>query len=186
MGLHPTLWRTSRVLAGETRLGLLRRILAVPGQTVSVLAHSMELSLPRASQELRRLQSRGLVRARRSGLTVQYLPLTDPLVGSAKPILKAMEECFARFPEEQSDDILRVARAFSHTRRLAIIQELQRGPRTVTELRRLLCMSGMAAYRHLNLMRESGVVRQAGGNWAFDAGEHPLARCMAKLLESGE
>ena len=182
MGLSPTLWRTARVLAGETRLGLLRRLVAEPGQTVTQLAEAMGLSLPRASQELRRLQSRGLLQASRSGLTVRYRPAPDPLVDSAKPILAAMEESFARFPEAETGKIAGVAKGFAHVRRLAIVQELHRGARSAAELQRLLQLSGMASYRHLNLLREAGVVGREGKNWALASSDHPLAKCLARLL----
>ena len=43
MALHPTLWRTCRVLAGPTRLRLLRRVIARPGLTVQ------QLAMPRGS-----------------------------------------------------------------------------------------------------------------------------------------
>ncbi len=179
MALSPTLWRTGRVLAGATRLELLRGILGRPGQTVTGLADSLEISLPRASQELRRLQSRGLVRATRQGLTVRYLPVPDPLVASAKPILAAMEAALAGTAPGETDQIIRIAKAFSHARRLAIIEELQRGPRSAQELCRLLRMSGMAAYRHLHLMEEAGLARREGRRWVFDPGSHPLAGCLA-------
>ena len=182
MSLSPTLWRTARALSGETRLGLLRRLVGEPGQTVSQLAEAMGLSLPRASQELRRLQSRGLLQASRTGLMVRYRPIPDPLVDSAKPILAAMEESFARFPEAEIGKIVCVAQGFSHVRRLAIVQELLRGPRSAAELQRLLQLSGMAAYRHLNLLRESGVVRREGKDWALEQSDHPLAKCLARLL----
>ncbi len=184
MALSPTLWRTARVLAGETRLGLLRRIVAEPGQTVSRLADSMELSLPRASQELRRLQSRGLVQASRSGATVEYRPIPDPLVASAKPILDAMKSALAMTPESDVSGLVAVARAFSHVRRLAILQELQLSPRSAVDLQRLLRMSQMAAYRHLAILQEAGLVRRKGRAWMFDPGVHPLSTCLARLLKA--
>lgn len=184
MALSPTLWRTARVLAGETRLELLRRILARPGQMVTELAESLELSLPRASQELRRLQSRGLVRASRSGATVTYQAVPDPLVASAKPILAAMERALADTKEGEMAGLIAVAQAFAHPRRLALIQELQLHPRRVPELQGLLRMSGMATYRHLQRLRAAGLVQQKDQQWVFDAGTHPLAKCLARLLQA--
>ena len=79
MALHPTLWRTCRVLAGPTRLRLLRRVIARPGLTVQQLADAQDIGKSRASQELRRLQSRGLIQARRKSARVAYHPVPDPL-----------------------------------------------------------------------------------------------------------
>ena len=98
MELHPTLWRTCRVLSGETRLKLLRLIIATPGKTVSRLAEETGIGLSRASQELRRLQSRGLVQTVRKGSFVHYLPDPDPQVPDAKPLLLAMKATFALAP----------------------------------------------------------------------------------------
>ena len=47
--LHPTLWRTGRMLSGNTRLELFRRVVAHPDQTVSELAAQVGISLPRTS-----------------------------------------------------------------------------------------------------------------------------------------
>lgn len=95
MALHPTLWRTCRVLAGPTRLRLLRRVIARPGLTVQQLADAQDIGKSRASQELRRLQSRGLIQARRKSARVAYHPVPDPLVATAKPLLEAMKTAFA-------------------------------------------------------------------------------------------
>ena len=66
MALAPTLWRTCRVLAGATRLALLRLIIESPDLRVADLAALAGLSESRTSQELRRLQARGLVQALRA------------------------------------------------------------------------------------------------------------------------
>ena len=183
MALSPTLWRTARVLAGETRLGLLRRVVEEPGQSVSDLAEAMGLSRSRASQELRRLQSRGIVQASRDGAWLRYRPVPDPLVSSAKPILAAMEETFLRFPEEEEERTVRVARAFSHARRLAIVQELRRGARSAAELQQAPGMSEMAVYRHLGLLQDGGVVRRKGKTWWLEPWGHPLTLCLMELLK---
>ena len=70
---------------------MLQRIIRSPGLCVSDLAAAEGISLGRASQELRRLQSRGLVRVERILRYVRYYPESDPLVASAKPILEAMK-----------------------------------------------------------------------------------------------
>ncbi|MDD2240726.1 MAG: helix-turn-helix domain-containing protein [Kiritimatiellae bacterium] len=183
MALSPTLWRTARVVAGETRLELLRHILAEPGLSVTELADSLDLSLSRASQELRRLQSRGLVRASPSGARVHYSPVPDPLVASARPILEAMEKALAETAPDDVAPLIATARAFSHARRLAIIQELIQHPRSIQELQRLLKLSGMAAHRHLQVLQEAGLVRRQGTHWKCDAGKNPLAQCMIRLLK---
>ena len=178
--LHPTLWRTCRMLSGGTRLDLFRRVVACPDQTVSDLAAHLKISLPRASQELRRLQSRGLMQAVRHGLHVQYLPVADRLVSTARPLLQAMQETFSLFPE--NDSILPIAAAFSHARRLALIQLLQRSPANVQALETASGMSRNTLNRCLRRLREAGLIRRDGKFLAIAETQHPLARCLLDLL----
>ena len=180
--LHPTLWRTCRILSGKTRLQLFRTICNRPDQTVSELAKPMNLSLPRASQELRRLQSRGLVQAVRHGLHVRYRPVADRLVSSAGPLLAAMRETFRVFPETEDEQCIRIAKAFSHERRLALVLLLLRGSWTLEALDSICGMSPDALRRHLNLLRAAGVARREKNLIALMDNPHPLAQCLLGLL----
>ena len=178
--LHPTLWRTCRVLSGNTRLDLFRQVATCPGQTVSNLAAQAKISLPRASQELRRIQSRGLLQAVRRGLFVQYRPVPDRTVSSAGPILQAVQETFRRFPGNES--ILSIAKAFSHARRLALIQLILRGPWAIQDLESIAGTSRNTLNRHLRQLREAGLTRRVGKKVAIAETDHPLARCLLDLL----
>lgn len=179
MALTPTLWRTSRVLAGPTRLGLLRRILAVPGSRVGELAAAEGLSESRASQELRRLQARGLVQTVREGRYVTYRPVPDPKVASAKPLLAAAKAAMAKRPV---DETIRVAKAFGHDRRLSIVRVLRRGACGFADLSASTGMPEMALSRHLRVLREGGVARKTKAGWELAPTAHPLARALGALL----
>ena len=179
MQLTPTLWRTARVLAGPTRLALLRRIVETPNRCVTDLAAEIQVSEPRASQELRRLQSRGLVQMERTGPWTRYRPVTDPKVVSAKPLLAAAKESFAKWPDEETR---RVAQAFGHERRLKIVQLLQKGVHDSAELRKHGALSRPAQFRHLAVLQAGGMVRRAKGGWERVANPHPLAQTMLRLL----
>ena len=181
--LHPTLWRTCRILSGKTRLELFRSISDRPDQTVSELARQFGLSLPRASQELRRLQSRGLVQAVRNGLYVRYRPVADRLVASAGPLLQAMQETFRAYPAAEDEQCLRIAAAFSHARRLALASLLLKGPWTIEALTAVCGMSPDALRRHLNLLRKAGVARRDKKAIALADNPHPLAKCLLGLLQ---
>ncbi len=63
--LNPTLWRTCRMLTGTNRVRLLRELHDHPGQSVSQLAAALGIGPSDASQELRRIQSRGLLKSER-------------------------------------------------------------------------------------------------------------------------
>lgn len=180
MILTPTLWRTSRVLAGKTRLDLLRRILAGAGLGVSEFAAAAGLSEPRASQELRRLQARGLVQVTRAGRQVTYRPVPDPKVPSAKPLLAAAKAALAKHPDEET---IRVAQAFGHERRLKIVRALMNGPRPARELATAVGMPELALFRHLRALQEGGVARRTKNGWELAPNSHPLAKAMKALLE---
>lgn len=182
MGLSPTLWRTCRVLAGPTRLALLRRILKTPGQSVSQLADAEAISWPRASQELRRLQSRGLVTVERVGRWVRYYPETDPLVSSAKPILRAMRETFARVSPAQSERVAAVAQGLGHPRRLDILRALRGAPVNLAELESTLAIPAASLWHHLEFMRAGEWVRLQDEEWRLKEPSLPLAQCLLRLL----
>ncbi len=182
MALSPTLWRTCRVLSGRLRLALFRRIIASPGQCVSQLAQAENISIPRASQELRRLQSRGLVGVERPGKFVQYFPESDPLVASAKPILRAMQMTCAQVPAAADDRTARLAQGLSHAKRIAMVRALQEGPKSMTELQAHLRLSPANCRHHLKFLREGGWVEREGKTPRLAPNDAPLAQCLLKLI----
>jgi DNA-binding HxlR family transcriptional regulator len=182
MDLNPTLWRTCRILSGRTRLALLRRVVRRPGQTVSQLAKAEGISLPRTSQELRRLQSRGLLQAVRTGLFVKYHPIPDPQVAMAKPLLQALQEAFSRFPASADDQGILIAAGLSHIRRLAIVRELRKEPRDIPGLSARTRIPGRALWRHLRLLEQGGWVQREGAVWEIAPNDYPLAKCLMGLL----
>ena len=177
--LTPTLWRTARVLAGPVRLELLRRIARTPDLSVTDLAATLQLSHPRASQELRRLQARGLVQAVRGGRYVTYRPVPDPKVPSAKPLLTAARAALAKWPDEETGC---VAQAFGHDRRLKIVRALRAGAQPAMALQRMADMPEIALYRHLRVLQEAAVVRRTKRGWELAPTRHPLAKALQQLL----
>lgn len=176
------MWRTCRVLSGATRLSLFRRIIEVPGQCVSTLAQAEGISRPRASQELRRLQSRGLVQVERQGRYVRYYPKSDPLVSSAEPLLQAMGATFRQIPPERDDQIAKTAMGLSHDRRIAIVRALREGPLDSHGLAVKLRMHVETVRHHMGYLENGGWVEGAGTTWKLTAPDSPLAKCLMKLL----
>ena len=186
MMLHPTLWRTCRVLAGETRLRLLRQVVQHPGQTVTSLANATDIKLSRASQELRRLQSRGLIQAERNRNTVKYFPVSDPLVPTAKPLLDSMKSAFMH-PHPATDALaIGIATALSHPRRIAILAELQKGPRHINEMKTAVHIPAVSLHRHLRLLQRLDLARHARRTWCFIPNRHPLTQCLMRILKSSK
>lgn len=70
--------RVFKALGSETRLGILRRIMA-DGMCVSELQDELGRSQPNISQHLGVLRDRGVVRAEREGTRVSYR-LADPRI----------------------------------------------------------------------------------------------------------
>jgi DNA-binding transcriptional ArsR family regulator len=182
--LNPTLWRTCRVLSGQTRLRLLRRILDQPGQAVSQLAAEVQIGISDASQELRRLQSRGLLQVDRQGPFVFYRLAPDPQVSSAAPLLKALKASLADSSPAQEEAIIRIATALSHARRIAIAKELLRGPQTTTGLEIHLRIRRNALNRHLRILVDSGFLRRNGKQLVLEPATHPLAQALVRLLRN--
>lgn len=182
MGLSPTLWRTCRVLSGKTRVSLFRRVVETPGQTVTELAKAEGISLARASQELRRLQSRGLVGVERSGRFVRYYPEADPLVSSAKPLLRAMQEACARVPAAEDRQITLVAKGVSHAKRMALVQALREGPMEFGEMQARLDMPEQTLRHHVRFLIAGGWVGRQEGKWGLAPSTHPLAKALMGLM----
>ena len=182
MALSPTLWRTCRVLAGKTRLALYRRIIQSPGQSVSALAGAERISVGRASQELRRLQARGVVGVRRDGRHAFYYPESDPLVLSAQPILAAMREVCRRLAPSSDARTARLARGLAHEKRIAMVRALRQGPMAVHELQARLKMPSQTLWYHLRFLKTGGWIVPSRRRWKLEPSGHPLAKCLLQLI----
>jgi len=179
--LNPTLWRTCRVLSGQTRLRLLRQIFNNPDQNVSQMAESVKIGESDASQELRRLQSRGLLRRYRKGLCVFYRPLADPQVSSAAPLLKALKISMST-SSAKDEEIIRIAKALAHERRILISKTLIQSPQNASALSVCLRIHPNLLRQHLQLLIAGGFIRQKNWMLTFQPPTHPLAQVLTKLL----
>ena len=182
--LNPTLWRTCRMLAGANRIRLLRAICGKPGQSVTELAQALGIGLSDASQELRRIQSRGLLKSSRDGIRVIYRPEADPQVPTAAPLLKALKAALSDLPPERDEELRALAFGLAYPRRIAIAQALQASPQTELELSGALKLSSFAVFTHVKILQEGGWVRRVGRNRHFAVPEHPLAEALARLLRA--
>ncbi len=180
--LNPTLWRTCRALSGAVRIQLLRQLFDHPGRSVSELAKAVGIGRSAACQELRRLQSRGLLQAERQGTSVIYRLGADPQVRSAAPLLHALKSALADLPPERDTDMGSLAFGLAYPRRIAIAQALLAGPQSALELGMKLRLSGFAIFSHLQILQQSGFVQRAHGRFQFAVPPHPLARVLARLL----
>ena len=183
--LNPTLWRTCKMLTGKTRVHLLRQLHASSEQSVSALGHRVGIREPAASQELRRIQSRGLLQAERRGPHLIYRLAADAQVATASPLLKAIQSAFARFPPERDEDLCAIVMGLSHERRIQILRALLKGHPSLHDLQRDLQIPPHPFSKHVQTLQASGFVARIENRIQFTVPDHPLAKALAKLLQQG-
>ncbi len=182
---HPTLWRTCRTLANDKRLRCLIAVLTEPKLTVGEIAARTGIAENRAGECLRALQARGLIEARRHSRWVRYVPVPDPLVPSARPMLSALRAALIKAHLDPTN-AFRVLTGFTHPRRLVILRALSvAGPLSIEELARATDIPPRALYRHLDKLLARGFVAQQGDGWLLAAKPGPLARALLELAVRG-
>lgn len=181
---HPTLWRTCRVLANARRLTCLRLVIEFPGASVAEIAKAAGIAAPTASVELRALQARGLIAAHRESRWVRYFPEPDLLVPSAGPVLRALTRAFKQ--GEPLEAVMKQVTAFTHPRRLLVIQCLQRKtPLDILSLAAQCKMSVPAAFRHVRKLVSRGIVAHGDDAVALLGQTATINRAMFALISRG-
>ena len=180
--LNPTLWRTCRVLSGSIRIQLLRQLHDHPGKSVSALAALVGIGVSDASQELRRIQSRGLLKADRQGRHLLYRMESDPQVPSAAPLLQALQSALSTLPPSRDADMIPIATGLAHPRRILIAQLLLQSPLRPMALRAGTRIPLCPMNHHLNALKQGQWVHGNRNQLAFTIPPHPLAQALASLL----
>ena len=187
MSLQPTLWRTCRVLANERRLDCLKVVLSAKQDVcVDDVAQRIGLSFDKASLCLRALQARGLLKATRQSRWVYYSPVPDPSVPIASPVLMAVRA--ALLDEKWTDEkMMRTVTAFTHPRRLTILQTLlhSHAPIGACRLSVLTQVSLPALERHLRKLRDRDMIRLEDDGWRMESRQSSLARAFLTILAVG-
>ena len=183
--LNPTLWRTCKMLVGNTRIRLLRELREHPGECVSALGKRAGIGESAASQELRRIQSRGLLQAERRGIHLIYRMAADPQVSSAAPLLKAIQAALSTLPPERDAEMAAIAAGFSHERRIRMARALLEGPLPAVELQFVVRISAHPFHAHLATLLASGFATRSPDGVQFSVPDHPLAKALATLVRQG-
>ena len=183
--LQPTLWRTCRVLANDTRLCLLAQLVRKQPQSVSELASRCSLALPVASQSLRALEARGLLRVNRIRRRVEYHIPTRSEAGLLADLTAALAAALRREPLP-TRAIMKLATAFTHPARIQIHRMLQSGPKNEMQLRTAIRLSSLALWRHLRKLKARGFIRHDDAQRAYQCCNHPdrIGRILSKLAAS--
>ena len=92
--LRPSLWRTCRIIACESRLQLLWTIFDAGELSVCELAHRTGMGNAQASFQLRALNARGLISFRREKMRVLYRAEANPAVDFSPQLLMGLRMCY--------------------------------------------------------------------------------------------
>lgn len=179
MKLSPTLWRTCRVLASETRLLLLWHIFEEKELYVQQAAERTGMSIPNASNQLRALSARGLISSRRKKMKVLYRAEANFSLEAAPVLLDALRICYEKNASFKT--MIHQATAFTHERRIEIIQVLTGKALTFHQLAEGTGMSAAALSRHLEKLESRGFVKYRDGVYRRTTPGNPLGRALLKL-----
>lgn len=172
----------------ERRLACLAIILKSPGLSVGSVADQAGVPENQASINLRALQSRGLLAAKRDGRWIRYFPEADPLVRHAAKVLNAVRRELGSGDKPEMEKLAETLRAFTHSRRLTILKCLTlHSGLTVDGIVAKARISQPAVSRHMETLRRSGLVfATSGGVWRLTARRRlsALAKTLLAVIES--
>lgn len=179
--IHPTLWRTCRVLANATRLRIFAQLVRKQPQGVSELAAGVAVTLPVASQSLRALESRGLLKVKRIHRRVEYRIATIAEAGALADLVSALKTDFRREPLPTAR-IIKFATAFTHPSRICIYRCLQGGQKTQMQIQAAVPISAPALSRHLGKLIARGFVELDDvGRCTAIKHPHAIGRALATI-----
>ena len=180
--LQPTLWRTCRIIASETRLHLLWLLFSEDSLCVADLAQAVGISDQNASTQLRAQSARGLITPVRKKLKVFYHPEVNTDVAHAETLLDALHLCFkTKIP---TTTIIRQATAFTHIRRIEIVRALNRTPLSFEELNIATHISPTALSNHLNKLSARNFIKLTNGVYRLQTPRNSFGRVLMDVSKS--
>ncbi|QHI68936.1 ArsR family transcriptional regulator [Tichowtungia aerotolerans] len=175
----PTLWKTCRVIANETRLQLLWLLFSKGELTVTQIVTETGMSQPNASNQLKALRETGLIVCRRNKMKVFYRAEANPAAAVVPDILEALRDCYEKSVALKT--LIRHATAFTHERRIEIFRALHGTSLTAPALRDATGMSPSALWRHLEKLVRRGYVKEADHAYRIGGAGNTLGRTLLKL-----
>jgi len=170
------------MLSGKTRVKLLRCLVEESGRNVTQLAGAVGIGISDASQELRRIQSRGLLQAEHRHANLIYRLRADPQVSSALPLLRALRNTLATQTPDADQKIRDLGNSLGHIRRIEMLKELIRSPQTADHLQKRIRTSQACVSRHLQPLLKAGFVERERQLLRYIQPRHPLAKALIRLL----
>lgn len=147
------------MLANYRRLRIFGCLLAGGPMTVEQVARVTGLSPCTATLYLRQLNARGFLVAERLSRYVIYRVQADPLLPNNRELFESLR-MELRADDHVIRDIYRWLTAFTHPRRVAIVQRLVEKDMSFSELQTATGMSAQALGRHLQKLRSRGYVEK--------------------------
>jgi len=186
-GLRPTLWRTARALTGEGRLDLLRLVAeGGGGLNVLQLAQASKRFEPQVSNDLRALNARGILGVERRNACVYYGLVPDRSLPVAASVQNAFRRLFrsGNLPDDWKGVLVPQLRAFSHFRRLAMMDVLLRSPGLAAqEWRKAVGIPPSSFLHHFKTLLRSGLLREdRSGGFSLLRPAHPVVRVLFDAL----
>ena len=168
------------MLASESRLRLLWEMMNSGEKSVGALGRSIGISDQNASIQLRLLNSRGIITPYRQGKKLFYHLEANRMVDDADELLQALWECHRR--EIPIPRVMRSATAFTHERRIRIVQALQRKPLGPAEMEEMTGIGLRALHRHLSKLESRGFLKSRHGRYRLRVPKDPLSKCLLNIV----
>ena len=127
---------------------------------VTAIARLLGIRQPVATNGLRALQSRGLIGVRRERYSVYYNLQEDRSLPEATQLRTAFADYFKsnELPDEWTESMMVILKAFTHFNRLAMIRRLARGEATKSELEKASGIVVKTIEHHLRILSRAGLV----------------------------
>ena len=171
-------WAFCRVLANQTRLCLLSEIIRNAPLSVAQLAAQTDTQTANTSIQLKELHTYGLIAPYRRKQSVYYAIRNLPPELYPRLLLPALIQ--AEKLNTSHAEIIHLATAFTHQRRVEIVRLLSGGPKTTHDLLDSSNMKRSALSRHLAKLKNRGFVVKNGSVYRLTRQKNKLGDALLK------
>lgn len=174
------IWRTCRILANESRLKILKRLMRGAALCVTDIAEIEGISLVTASEHLRLLHESGFLKQERKSKWIFYSavwPAGFPLVDKIyKPLRKQLI-----MTDSQVASLVKLMTSFTHPRRVEILKNLFGTVRSFDELTGMCDISPDAMRRHLKKLLSRKMILQDTIGYRITSGGSELKKVLIQI-----
>ncbi len=181
---QPILWRTCRVIANQRRLELLWCLFSHGPRCLFELANDVGISNPQASIHLYALASHGLIRQYRSKMRLISVPEGNAKIASAESLLESLRTC--HHAEMPTQAVFKQVTAFTHARRIEIMQTLPGTGFSIEQLTEQTHISEAALTRHLNKLTARGFIRKNEELFFKETPADTLSQTLLKIIADAQ